>query len=171
MTLQNNNNNMGINFKEIKVAFFDNMAKKLEPMGFKYKKSSEPEFIIKTPFGNQYVQFFILYGKGTYCKIEVHFGVGFTKLSEISNKHRVPFEFRERKANEKRSNTVLATAMKDLHEDYKDYEIILFKLEPELDMYHNYTPLKQYLQLFIRYNLATGIQSLKNIKYELRKRL
>ena len=51
--------------------------------------------------------------------------------------------------------------------DYKDYEIILFKLEPELDMYHNYTPLKQYLQLFIRYNLASGIQSLKNIEYEL----
>ena len=51
--------------------------------------------------------------------------------------------------------------------DYKDYEIIIYKLEPELDMYHNYTPLKQYLQLFIRYKLATGIQSLKNIDYEL----
>lgn len=51
--------------------------------------------------------------------------------------------------------------------DYKDYEIILFKLEPELDMNYNYTPLKQYLQLFIRYKLASGIQSLKNIEYEL----
>ena len=109
----------------MKVLFLEKLKEKLEPLGFKLHKGVEPKFVINTPFGNQYVQFFISLKKVGYFKVEFHFGVSFTKLAQIVNRHIVPHLVRERKANEKRGESALVYGIEDLKESFDifDYQI------------------------------------------------